>query len=209
MLSLLSKLTSGLPYPVAKGKHKCLQWITQGVFWDAFDLPIAASFNPYFVVSNLTKALETIKGLVGLLRLFYYCEDDPVSDDMHVKIGGNDPLSKSARARSMIGNILMWAVLLRTRPDDSTSNIVIVSDSFSDEPELVRVLEALKQLNFNILLVSETVSVYCGIFNENGGFIISMRIRSLLRCVLGYDFTLATQEADDHKIGENSPSINS
>ncbi|CAN6867148.1 unnamed protein product [Brassica oleracea var. botrytis] len=67
-------------------------------------------------------------------------------------IGGNDPLSKSARARSMFGNFFMWAIELRTtRVVDEPANIVIVSDSVSDQPELVSLLKALKLHNFNIL----------------------------------------------------------
>ncbi|KAL0648782.1 hypothetical protein Bca4012_047073 [Brassica carinata] len=138
------------------------------VFWDGFDLPVADSFNPYMVVWNLTKALATTKKLVGFLKLFYFCEDDLIKDDDMREAydearfftetgyrGGYDPLCKYARTKSMIASALLWAGDARTCRVDEPANIVIVSDSVSDQPEFVNLLEALKQRNFNILLVQQ------------------------------------------------------
>ncbi|KAG2292834.1 hypothetical protein Bca52824_039503 [Brassica carinata] len=84
--------------------------------------------------------------------------------------------------------------------------------------------------------VSETVSVHCGVFNENGGFSISDEDNNLRMCLWTFgggdnlyqpiglskastqkvcyvafwdDVTLATKEAEGHKTGENSLWINS
>lgn len=74
---------------------------------------------------------------------------------IYIDRGGYDPLCKYARTKSMIASALLWAGDARTCRVDEPANIVIVSDSVSDQPEFVNLLEALKQRNFNILLVQQ------------------------------------------------------
>lgn len=75
--------------------------------------------------------------------------------DIYIDSGGYDPVCKDARAKSMIAIALRWAVDTRACRVDEPVNILMVSDSVSDQPEFVGLLEASKQHNFNVLLVQQ------------------------------------------------------
>ncbi|KAL0680500.1 hypothetical protein Bca4012_047347 [Brassica carinata] len=130
-----------------------------GVFWDYDDLPIAGSFNPFDVHLNIKASLAK-KNLCGFFELSFYCDKElPVPDYLvqsyrKARLCFVPDVSKSLRAKIMIRDILLYA--WDNNPcfnDGQPANLVIVSNTISQDPDMISVLQALNQRNFSVLLV--------------------------------------------------------
>ncbi|CAH8385625.1 unnamed protein product [Eruca vesicaria subsp. sativa] len=131
------------------------------VFWDEDTLSIAGAFNPFHVRVNLTAALAK-KNIHGFLELNYYCDKNiPIPDSstqeksrFHFYPDDEpDSVGKTLRSKIMLTRILLWAFDFNPANKEGPANLMIVSNSVPQDPEMIRVLQALRKRNFSILLV--------------------------------------------------------
>ncbi|KAJ4882386.1 hypothetical protein Rs2_32479 [Raphanus sativus] len=124
-----------------------------GAFWDYGTLPIPCGTNPFRIHVKVLEALER-KGLIGYLAIWFFDDQPPMPDlkeaQFFFPIGV--PKDESERAKRMIKDIVLFA-LDNSLCHDELGNVMVVSNTISQEPELISVLKALELRNHNVLLV--------------------------------------------------------
>ncbi|CAA7030914.1 unnamed protein product [Microthlaspi erraticum] len=129
---------------------KELAYANIGVYWDIMDCPIPKGLNPDSIYANIRLGLG-IMGYHGeLTDSWGYASK--VSSDMFDDYDDAGILmeesTNSERAHKMANTILLFALDNPYNP----SNLLVIADDMPQKPELMRVLQVLKQRNINVVV---------------------------------------------------------
>ncbi|CAL9235922.1 unnamed protein product [Arabidopsis halleri] len=119
------------------------------VFWNIDDYPIPDDINPDLIYSNIKSALEGMGYRCSDLEIFAYGEKIKEATELNELYDAGIKYSNhKVPDTEMLRDIVYCSINHK-----SSSNLMVISKSLTEDTESIRVLRALKSRGFNVLLV--------------------------------------------------------